>query len=104
MRRGRGGRPFERRVRSMLSALAGGAAEGFEATRPVTAAAPVNPERAAAFTPGGSLSEADCRRLVEETSSFREHGFLIIPDALGAEQLARVQAAYNRVTAPFIDE
>jgi hypothetical protein len=105
MRPGRRGRPFERRVRSMLSALAGGAAEGFEATRQQqVTAAPVNPERAAAFTPGGSLSEADCRRLVEETSSFREHGFLIIPDALSAEQLARVQAAYNRVTAPFIDE
>jgi ectoine hydroxylase-related dioxygenase (phytanoyl-CoA dioxygenase family) len=98
-----------RRLRSVLNALAAAGSDPFGSdafvTHPTTPATPPpNPEQAAAFTPTGLLSETEQRRLVEETNSFRENGFLIIEDALAADQLSRVQAAYERVIAPFVDE
>ena len=88
----------------MLCALQGAATSQPFETHPTPVTPAANPERAAAFTPSGRLSESEQQRLVNETALFREHGYLVIEQALGAEQLSNVQAAYERVIAPYVAE
>ena len=56
------------------------------------------------FTPSGSLTKAEEQRLVEEVDFFRTNGYLIIPGAISGEALARTQSAYDRVTAPLVEQ
>jgi hypothetical protein len=95
--------PPNRRLQAIATQLAGAAgAESHFETHPAPVTPPANAARAAAFTPSGTLSEAEQRRLVDETARFREQGYLVIEQALSGEQLSRVQAAYERVTAPYV--
>ena len=89
------------RLRGVLTALRP-AGSATMATHPPPVTDPPDLERAAAFTPSGTLSEVEQDTLVRETAFFQENGYLVIPGALAGEQLARVQAAYDRVTAPFL--
>lgn len=91
-------------MHSVLGALQKGdaASEPYFETHPDLMTPPADPERAAAFVPSGTLSAAEQCRLIDETERFREQGYLVIEQALGDEQLSRVQAAYERVTAPYV--
>ena len=41
---------------------------------------------------------------MEEVDFFRTNGYLIIPGAISGEALARTQSAYDRVTAPLVEQ
>ena len=56
-------------------------------------------ESAARFTPRGVLTAAEQRTLRHELGYFREHGCIMIPDALAGEQLERGRTAYERLLA-----
>ena len=56
-------------------------------------------ESAARFAKGGTLTATERRRLQHELQYFREHGCIMVADALSSEQLARARQAYNRVLA-----
>jgi hypothetical protein len=51
---------------------------------------------AARFTPSGVLTAAEQERLRRELRYFREHGCIMIPDALVGGQLRRARRAYDR--------
>ena len=54
-------------------------------------------ESAARFTPSGVLTPDEQSKLQRELRYFREHGCIMIPDALVGEQLERARQAYDRV-------
>ena len=56
-------------------------------------------ESAARFAPSGVLTTAEQERLRQELRYFREHGCIMIPDALVGEQLEKARAAYDRTLA-----
>jgi len=61
-------------------------------------------ESAARFAPSGVLTTAEQERLRRELRYFREHGCIMIPDALVGEQLTRTQQAYERVLGAAREE